>query len=209
MFFTRDFNKSIVGDFLTDEMCDGNCQSCHGCDDETIEICTDPTCNCHVTFARMYDDVKLPSKREEDGAYDIYARFDDGVDEVWIESGEVYKMKTGLKSAFSQEFRFRLQERGSTGMVNLGINAGLIDSGFRGEWIVLLANDNKDKSICISKNYDATTIGNNTIYYPYSKAICQANLETVPLVDVYEISEEALMKIPSNRGSGMLGSSGK
>ena len=53
------------------------------------------------------------------------------------------------------------------------------------------------------------TILENTIIYPYSKAICQALLLPVPKVTTKEISYEELKSIESNRGTGMLGSSGK
>ena len=53
------------------------------------------------------------------------------------------------------------------------------------------------------------TILENTIIYPYSKAICQALLLPIPKVSTKEITYDELKSIESNRGSGMLGSSGK
>lgn len=47
------------------------------------------------------------------------------------------------------------------------------------------------------------------IIYPYSKAIAQAEVCEVPVMNQYEITYEELLKIPSKRGTGMLGSSGK
>ena len=47
------------------------------------------------------------------------------------------------------------------------------------------------------------------IRYPYEKAICQALVVPVPTVDVEEYTYEELLAIPSNRGLGALGSSGK
>lgn len=45
--------------------------------------------------------------------------------------------------------------------------------------------------------------------YPKEKAICQAVLLEVPTTIIEEISYEELQKIPSKRGTGVLGSSGK
>ena len=45
--------------------------------------------------------------------------------------------------------------------------------------------------------------------YPYSKAIAQALVVPVPEVEVEELSYEDLQAIPSERGLGALGSSGK
>ena len=50
---------------------------------------------------------------------------------------------------------------------------------------------------------------NRSIIYPYTKAICQALLLPVPKVEIEEISLEELKAIPSERGEGKLGSSGK
>ena len=47
------------------------------------------------------------------------------------------------------------------------------------------------------------------IFYPYSKAIAQLIVHEVPVMNQYEISYEELMQIPSTRGTGALGSSGK
>ena len=45
--------------------------------------------------------------------------------------------------------------------------------------------------------------------YPQSKAIAQALLIPVPKLNIEEISYEKLLNIKSDRGTGMLGSSGK
>lgn len=49
----------------------------------------------------------------------------------------------------------------------------------------------------------------NAIIYPYEKAIAQLVVHEVPVMDVKEITYEELLKIPSKRGTGALGSSGK
>lgn len=50
---------------------------------------------------------------------------------------------------------------------------------------------------------------NEPIFYPYEKAICQAMVVPVPQNTVEEISVEELQAIPSERGTGALGSSNK
>ena len=47
------------------------------------------------------------------------------------------------------------------------------------------------------------------IIYPYKKAIAQLVVHEVPKMNVKEITYEELQKIPSKRGTGALGSSGK
>ena len=49
----------------------------------------------------------------------------------------------------------------------------------------------------------------STIIYSYEKAIAQLVVHEVPVMNVQEITYEDLLKIPSKRGIGALGSSGK
>ena len=62
-----------------------------------------------------------------------------------------------------------------------------------------------------SSNNDETLINNitNAIFYPETKAIAQLVLHKVDNLPVKEISYEELKQIPSKRGIGILGSSGK
>lgn len=159
-----------------------------------------------IFFSKLRQDAIIPSKRDEDGAYDVYACFDEPV--LKIEPHQIVAVPTGIASAFEPKYRIVFQERGSTGSIGLKVNAGLIDSGFRGEWVVFLHNLNH-KTIYISKEYDNVTEYYEYICYPYKKAICQAKLQAVPVVEIMEIPYEDLLKFKSERGTGMLGSSNK
>lgn len=167
-----------------------------------------------IYFAKMNDSVILPSKREEDGGYDIYANFEE--DYVVINPHTTVMIPTRLKSAFSSKYRIILAERGSTGSKGIAQRCGVIDSGYRGEWFVPLTNTTDTPIVIIKKDalYRMKSIEKalNTyevVYYPYEKAICQALIEEVPQVKITEISEEQLINIKSERGTGKLGSSNK
>jgi len=157
-------------------------------------------------FAKIKPEATIPSKLDEDGGYDIYPCFKEEV--VIISPNDIVAIPTGIASSFSNKYRMRAEERGSTGSIGLSKRCGVIDSGFRGEWKVFL-NNTTGKAIVISKNHTKKKELNNLIYYPYTKAICQVLLEEVPKVEVEEISYEELLTHESNRGNGMLGSSGK
>ena len=62
-----------------------------------------------------------------------------------------------------------------------------------------------------SSNNDEALINNitNAIFYPETKAIAQLVLHKIDNLPVKEISYEELKQIPSKRGTGILGSSGK
>jgi dUTP pyrophosphatase len=159
-----------------------------------------------IRFAQCKKGAIIPSKRLEDGAMDVYACFDG--DYIELQPQESKLIPTGLKSAFSPKWRIVFQERGSTGKIGLKVNAGLIDSGYRGEWFVCLHNASK-KTILIDKRFEKTEEYDGYVHYPYSKAICQAKVQEVPPVVIAEASEDEIMRYESQRGEGSLGSSNK
>ena len=83
--------------------------------------------------------VKIPTKRKEDAGLDIYT-IEDG---VVLKPLETRMFSTGLRSAFSPSFWVEIKERGSTGAVGLSVRSGVIDSGYRGEWKIMLTNVNR------------------------------------------------------------------
>jgi len=159
-----------------------------------------------LIFMRNSKDVKLPCKDDENAGYDIYAFFEE--EEFVILPHTTAMIPTGLRSAISEDYFIRLAERGSTGVRGIAQRAGIIDSGFRGEWFVPVTNTN-DKKIIISKKYDKVFENDEAIYYTYSKAICQALVLPVPKMEVIELSKDEYEKLESKRGAGALGSSGK
>lgn len=158
-----------------------------------------------IKFARKDDSVKFPTKRNEDGCYDVYAHI---TENFMIPSHTNELIPTGLYSAFDKKYRIAIRERGSNTKANMIVMAGQIDSGYRGEWFVSIYNGcNKD--IILSNNIDKVVDSGCAIYVPTSKAIAQFAVEYVPIVNLFEISVEELQKIDSERGVGALGSSDK
>lgn len=155
-------------------------------------------------FAKVKEDAIIPSKDYENAGYDIYANFEEN--EIFIQPNEVKLIPTGIASAMSPKYVLIVKERGSTGTKCMAVRSGIIDASYRGE-IFIPINNTGNKPIVITKNpekyYD------DVIVYPYTKAIAQLLLLPVPNVNVKEISFEQLKKIPSKRGDGALGSSGK
>ena len=167
----------------------------------------------NVKFAKIRSDAKIPSKRDEDMGFDIYACFDD--DYMVIYPHETKLIPTGIASSCDSDYGFVLRERGSTGSKGIALRAGVIDSGYRNEWFIALTNTT-DKVLFISKLSEQETYNKfydecmpESFVYPYSKAIAQALIAPVPKVQVDEISYEELQRIESERGLGALGSSGK
>ena len=159
-----------------------------------------------IYFARKSNDVILPSKKDENMGYDIYAYFKEDV--LCIKPHNTILVPTGLYSCVEVGYGLVGKERGSTGSIGLKCGAGIIDSGYRGEIFIALTNEN-NIPIYISKKIENVKKLKEKILYPYSKAIAQLLLIPVPQSKVIEISVEELQSIPSERGKGALGSSGK
>ena len=189
----------------------------------------------NIKFAKVRPEAKIPSKRDEDMGFDIYACFDE--DYVVIEPHETKLISTGIASACNADYGFLVFERGSTGSKGIARRCGVIDSGYRNEWFIGLTNTTT-KTLCITKLSDEKTkhryvedmvnwakFANEFtkktyqemmesdverfVFYPYSKAIAQALVVPVPKITVEETSYEELQNIKSERGLGALGSSGK
>lgn len=184
-----------------------------------------------LVFAKVKPGAVIPTKREEDAGYDIYACFPE--DYMVIHPHSTKLIPTGIASAMTDKWYLQVEERGSSGVKGMKKSAGIIDSGFRNEIFVALTNANA-VPIIISKYekdelFDMYAYPYNkrvllddrvnsendeldithAIIYPYSKAIAQLLVHEVPKMEVNEISYEELFEIPSERGVGMCGSSNK
>ena len=158
-----------------------------------------------IYFAKANPKAIIPSKRVEDGAFDIYACFEE--DAMKIEPHQTVLVPTGIASEFSSDYVAIIKERGSTGSKGIGQRCGVIDSGYRGEWFIALTNHNQVPLVIAKESVkDQFQV---CIVYPYEKGICQCMMVEVPKLKIEEISYEQLLKIESERGTGALGSSGK
>lgn len=159
-----------------------------------------------VKFAKVRPDAIIPTKRDEDAGYDLYPNFSE--DHIMIFPHETKMIPTGIAAACDSDYYLSIRERGSTGKLGLSIRCGVVDSGYRGEIFVAMTNTNTIPLIIGKK---PTVIKNDIScnFYPYEKAIAQIIVTPVPTVDVEEYTYEELQAIPSARGTGKLGSSGK
>lgn len=170
-----------------------------------------------LIFAKVREGAKIPTKRSEDAGRDLYPCFEQ--DYIIIHPLETELIPTGIATAFSPKYYAQIQERGSTGSKGIKYGAGVIDSGYRGEWFVPITNCNNVDLIIAKKdsftdnaiNAICSYFGSEYKYilYPYEKAIAQFVMLEVPEFEEKEVSYEELQNINSERGTGALGSSGK
>lgn len=156
--------------------------------------------------------AKMPTKRDEDAGFDIYS---DAAEDIILKPSETKFFSTGLRSAFPSNFWVEIKERGSTGAVGLSVRSGVIDSGYRGEWKIMLTNVNK-YPVVFSHTVDKVTYVKGKIFknkikkviYPLSKAIAQAVV--IPLPNIQCKWDKAMVDgTKSDRGQTGWGASGK
>ncbi|WP_297236724.1 dUTP pyrophosphatase [uncultured Faecalicoccus sp.] len=163
-----------------------------------------------IYWAKVKDEAIIPTKRQEDAGYDMYPCFTE--DYMEIEPLTTRLVPLGIASAFDAQYVLILKERGSSGTKGIAQRSGVIDSGYRGEYMAPVTNVNQ-KPLRIAKKEVVATWSEEEkakyLIYPYEKAICQGVLLVMPSVENEEISYEELKKMESLRGQGRLGSSGK
>lgn len=168
----------------------------------------------NIYFAKVRPNAKIPERDVWNAGIDIYPCFDE--DYMIIPPHNTVLVPTGIASAIPVDYYIQIHERGSSGSKGIKYSAGVIDSSYRGEWFLATTNTN-DKPVVISK-LDLSNISESAkeliekayIVYPYTKALFQGIVHNVHNeLTRKEISYEELQAIPSERGSGKLGSSGK
>lgn len=168
--------------------------------------------NLIIYWDKLNERAKLPSKRDEDAGFDIYS---DSMENIILKPNETKFFTTGLRSAFPSNYWIEIKERGSTGAVGLSVRSGVIDSGYRGEWKIMLTNVNK-YPVEFSHNVDKVTYVKGKIFknkikkviYPLTKAIAQAVVIPLPTIQCY-YDKDMVDGAKSNRGETGWGASGK
>ena len=167
-----------------------------------------------LKFAKIKENAIIPSKREEDAGYDLYSniepRFLDGVlvYEQFLEKGTVNKIHTGIASSMSNKYFLSVKsERSSVAKLGINVLAGVIDSGYQGEIMIMVVP--LVKNILITSEVNEVEEFDDIIHYPYSRAIAQGVL--LPVADVYveEVNYDVLLSKKTERGVSGWGDSGK
>lgn len=167
-----------------------------------------------IYFSKIKENAIIPTREIHNAGFDIYPCFEE--DYIIIMPNETKLIPTGIASAIPIDFYVQIQERGSSGSKGIKYGAGVIDSSYRGEWFLATTNINT-KPLLITKidieKLDESLkniINGGFVVYPYNKALFQGILHNVSNeILTEEISFEKLLEIPSKRGDGKLGSSGK
>lgn len=172
---------------------------------DSLELITPKEISNRILFAKVNPDAIIPSKRDEDGCYDLYICTSE---DVVIQPHQIKLIPTGICSTFSSKYRIGIRERGSNTKSGLITVAGQIDSGFTGEWFLALYNTH-DVPVCITRDVKEVIKTEDFVLIPYNKAQAQFSIEVIPQVKVQEVDLAYIKGLNTNRGENCLGSSGK
>ena len=116
---------------------------------------------------KLFSDATLPAKgNATDAGIDIYTN-----ESYTLSPGERHMFATGIACAIPDGYVALLWDRSGLGSKGIHRFAGVIDSGYRGEWKVILYNSTNepfeiksgDKIIqCIIQKFEATEISEVT-----------------------------------------------
>jgi len=90
-----------------------------------------------IKFEKILPEAKLPSYAHKgDAGFDLFS-----IEDHQLEPGERYLFATGLKSKIPTGYCVIIKPKSGLAVkAGIDVLAGVIDSGYRGEWRVLLIN---------------------------------------------------------------------
>lgn len=137
---------------------------------------------------RLQQNATIPARAlPGDLGFDLFA-----VDNVCVQAGETVAAKTGIALEFPEAWGGIIKARSSQGKIGIDVFGGVVDSGYRGEIIVMLHNSN-----------DPASEGH--VYYSRGDKIAQLVLVPVFAGEVEEVNK----LVDSTRGERGFGSTGR
>lgn len=110
--------------------------------------CKKENCNKTIFVKKLNEKAKLPTRGSEEAAgYDLYACLDET---IIIKPGETVRIGTGLSMALPDNYFAAVYARSGLAIkqgLRLANCIGIIDSDYRGEYIVALYNDSQEDRI--------------------------------------------------------------
>lgn len=150
------------------------------------------------------DTAVKPTKREEDGGWDIYEDdlFQQGIYEYTLKVGETKRFNTNLGYAIPTGYTALVKERSSTGKLSMYVGAGVCDSGYRNQCGVFITNaSNEDVTINMQNDDGSRKAIAQILFVKTEHKKDPKSVRTTP--------DEFAQMYPSTRGLGREGSSNK
>ncbi len=93
-----------------------------------------------IKFKKIHDLAVLPSyAHTDDAGFGIYS-----IEEKVLKPMEYYAVATGISSEIPNDYFVSVRDRSSMAVKGLHVMGGVIDSGYRGDWKVIMINLGKE-----------------------------------------------------------------
>lgn len=137
-----------------------------------------------VKIKKLKEEAKIPeSAHPGDAGIDLYS-----IENYTLDPMEIRVFDTGIAVEIPQGYTAFGKDRSSMVMRDIHVLAGVLDSGYRGEWGVTLVN-----------------LGDDPVEIEKYQKISQFVVLPIPDIEVTEVNELS----NSSRGEGGFGSTGK
>ena len=155
-----------------------------------------------IKVALVSGEAVLPSKIAENSGYDLYTIQQE---DVVLLHGEKFNFDTGVVVEVPNEWGVILKEKGGMGNKNVGLRAGVVDAGFRGQIVVIMTNEDPKPAVFNRnpENYKALEATGKATIIDMNKAITQFMLVYTPDSEVVECDFSDLSS--SDRGDKKFG----
>ena len=135
---------------------------------------------------------KIEKGTLESAAWDLFnAGPDLIIPPICKDSGSIRGCPTGVKTAFSPNLRAVIMGKSGLGLKGLAILGGLIDSDYRGEWVVICCN-----------------LGEVDLVIRSGEKVAQFILEVIPAIPMIQ-GGDSIVSVKSEARIGGFGSTGK
>lgn len=191
-----------------------------------------------LVFAKVRPNAIIPTKEDENAGYDIYACFDEdymiiqphstkliptGIASAMTDKYYLNVAERGSTGKIGMKYSAGIIDSGYRGEIFIALtntnSVEIIISKLTREELVEKYEETdcwdetvvlkEDRTIILVDKEEDSKYDLEAIIYPYSKAIAQLIVHEVPKMNVKEVAYEELCSIPSKRGDGSLGSTGK
>lgn len=138
----------------------------------------------------------LPTRaKDDDAGLDLYA-----LEDTFIPLGTTVKVSTGISANIHPGYVGLIKGRSSLGAKGLDVFGGVIDSGYVGEWSVLLSN-----VTCQQQHRGASSTSPIGYWVREGDRIAQVLIQEIK----YPTVKETTYKLNGSRGNNSFGSSGR
>ena len=191
-----------------------------------------------LVFAKVRPNAIIPTKDDENAGYDIYANFEEdylvipphstklvptGIASAMTDKYYLNVAERGSTGKIGMKYSAGIIDSGYRGEIFIALtntnSVDIIISKLTREELVEKyghMDDFYDNSVVLKEDRKVILVDRrnsaynlDSIIYPYTKAIAQLIIHEVPKMNIKEITYEELCNIPSKRGDGALGSTGK